>query len=200
MAFDPIRFQAAVDRIDDANAQDPNVARDEAGEEIPSELLYSRRMTEWLVKLYPGASEALQLAARAQHIRRWEIPRDRYPKDRIGYLTWRTKLYGFHADVTESILRAASYDDAVIDRVKSLLKKERLKSDPDAQALEDTICLCFLENYFADFAPKHEEEKVIHILRRTWGKMSSVGHAAALELKMPPAARRLVEKALQPDG
>ena len=192
------RFQAALERIDEANAKDPNLAQD-GGRTAPAELLYGRRMTAWLARLYPHASEPLQLAARAQHIRRWEIPRASFPQDRIGYLKWRTTLYGFHADATESILREVGYDDETITRVRALLKKERIKSDPEAQALEDTICLCFLENYFADFAPKHEEAKVIGILRKTWGKMSPVGHAAALKLPMQEAALSLGKKALSAD-
>jgi hypothetical protein len=191
------RFLKAIDRIDAANAEDPN--RDVwDGEQVPAALLYGQRMTKWLDKLYPDASEPLQLAARAQHIRRWEVPRDSYPRDRIGYLKWRTYLYGHHADITEQILREVGYDDKTIAKVRSLLKKERIKTDPDGQALEDVICLCFLENYFAEFAPKHEEEKVVNILRKTWTKMSPTGHAAALKLQMPPEARRLVEKALSP--
>lgn len=189
------RFRAAIALIDAANGDDPTIVIDE-GVPVPAERLYSQRMSAWLVRLYPAAGEALKLAARAQHIRRWEHPRSAYPMDRIGYLKWRTNLYAFHADTTAELLQRAGYDDATIDRVRSLLKKERIKTDPDAQALEDTICLCFLENYFADFAPRHEEEKVIGILRKTWGKMSPVGHAAALKLPMKPDAARLVQKAL----
>jgi hypothetical protein len=94
------------------------------------------------------------------------------------------------------ILWKVRNDDATIGRVRSLLRMERLKADPEAQALEDVICLVFLENYFAAFAPKHDEEKVIVILRRTWAKMSEKGHAAALGLELPEVARRLVERAL----
>ena len=184
MTFEPTRFQTAIDHIDAANAA------------VPAEVLYAQRMTAWLDRLYPDASEALRLAARAQHIRRWEIPRGSYPMDRAGYHRWRTALYTFHAETADSILRGVGYPDATIARVRALLRKERLKSDPEMQALEDVACLVFLENYFADFAPKHDEEKVITILRRTWAKMSPRGHVAALELKMEPAARSLVEKAL----
>jgi hypothetical protein len=180
------RFNLAIDRIDAANAADPHGA----------EVVYAQRMTDWLARLYPDASEALRLAARAQHIRRWEIPRDTFPMGRIGYHRWRTTLYSFHADAAEEILREVGYDDATIGRVRSLLRKERLKSDPEVQALEDVICLVFLENYFAEFAPKHDEEKVIVILRRTWAKMSDAGHAAAMKLELPEEARRLVERAL----
>ncbi len=173
-------------RIDSANGEDP------AGKEV----LYSERMSCWLDKLEPGAGPALRLAARAQHIRRWVIPRSSYPMDRIGYLTWRTTLYKFHAESAAGILRDVGYDDETIARVEGLIRKERIKSDPEAQTLEDVICLVFLENYFAEFAEGHDPEKVIGILRKTWKKMSERGQAEALKLDMPEAARGLVERAL----
>jgi len=201
MVVDPMdeaRFEEALRRIDAANARDLNREVWE-GVEHPKELLYGRRMTEWLERLEPDASEALRLAVRAQHIRRWELPRDLYPRDRAGYHRWRTELYGRHADHADEILRGLSYDDHMIQRVRDLLMKKRLKSDPEAQTLEDVACLVFLEFYFAEFAPQYDEAKVVTILRRTWKKMSERGHAAALRLEMPAEARRLVEKALAGD-
>ncbi|HYE19497.1 MAG TPA: DUF4202 domain-containing protein [Tepidisphaeraceae bacterium] len=184
------RFAQATAAIDAANAQDP------AGKE----LLYSRRMSAWLAKLRPDAPEPLRLAARAQHLRRWAIPRSAYPMDRIGYLTWRTTLYKFHADEASKILAAAGYDEPTIARVASLVRKEQIKSDPDAQTLEDVICLVFLENYFAEFAAGHDPEKVIGILRKTWKKMSPQGHGEARKLTIPEGARALVERALAPEA
>jgi Domain of unknown function (DUF4202) len=189
------QFRLAIERIDAANSHDPHVIAD-----VPAEVLYSQRMTAWLEKLYPQASDALQIAARAQHIRRWEVPRDSYPMDRAGYHRWRTGLYTFHADITANILREVGYEESVIDRVKSLLKKERLKADPETQALEDVICVVFLENYFADFVAKHDEQKLIVILRRTWAKMSQVGRDAALKLPMSANAATLIGKALAKNG
>jgi hypothetical protein len=183
---DAPRLAAALAAIDAANAADP------AGKE----LLYAQRMSAWLDRVAPAAPDALRLAARAQHVRRWAIPRADFPMDRIGYLKWRTTLNKFHADVAAEILKGTGYDDATIARVGALIRKERLKTDPDAQTLEDVICLVFLENYFADFAAAHDEEKVVNILRKTWKKMSPRGHELALTLQIPPEARRLVERAL----
>lgn len=183
------RFVRAIARIDSANAEDP------AGKE----LLYSQRMTAWLDRIEPAASEALRIAARAQHIRRWQIPRTDFPMDRIGYLKWRTTLYRFHADQTAAILREAGYDEATIERVGSLIRKERIKLDAEAQTLEDVICLVFLENYFAEFAQQHDRDKVVGILRKTWAKMSARGQGEALKLSMSDEARQLVERALAPD-
>jgi len=193
------RFEAAIAAFDAANSEDPNRALFE-GREVPKELLYARRMTHWLERLVPGASQALRLAARAQHIRRWEIPRARYPMDRVGYLKWRVELNRFHAQVAAEILAGLGFDADTIGRVQSLLRKERLKRDPECQAIEDVICLVFLENYFADFARQHDAEKIKDILRKTWKKMSPAGHEAALSLKLPDAARSLVEAALVGDA
>jgi hypothetical protein len=180
------RFAEAIRRIDAANAQDPH----------GKELLYSQRMSQWLARIDRNASEALRLASRAQHIRRWTVPRSSYPMDRIGYLSWRTTLYKFHAQEISNILREVGYDEPTIARVASLVRKERIKTDPEAQTLEDVVCLVFLENYFAQFATGHQEDKVVEILRKTWKKMSQRGRDEALKLHMPEEARRLVEKAL----
>jgi hypothetical protein len=192
MSPDTDKFRAAIAAFDAANALDPTQISG-----IPAELLYASRMTDWLNRLYPDAGELLHLAARSQHIRRWIVPRSKYPITRAGYHQWRTFLYSFHADTAAEILRKVGYDDAAIFRIRSLLKKEKLKSDPEMQMLEDVVCLVFLESYFADFAARHDEEKVIGILRRTWKKMSPRARTAALELQLSAQARQLVEKALK---
>jgi hypothetical protein len=185
------RFEKAIALFDAANSLDPNLTGGE-----PAQLVYARRMTHWLNRVYPDAAEPLRLAARSQHIRRWMIPRASYPMDRAGYHRWRTALYSFHADDAAKILEQVGYDPETIGRVRSLLKKEKLKVDPQMQALEDVICLVFLEYEFADFAAKHDEAKLIVILRRTWAKMTPRGREEALKLNLPPEARALVEKAL----
>jgi len=189
------RFQSAIDLFDAIHALDPNVETLD-GQPFPAAVLYARRMTQWLAKLEPNASETLRLAAYSQHLKRWEIPRSTYPMDRAGYHRWRTALAGFHADEAGRVLRKARYDNATISRVQSLVRKERLKADPEVQLLEDVACLVFLEFYFAEFSERHDDQKLIGILRRTWKKMSPRGHAAATKLEFPPGKRALVEKAL----
>lgn len=182
--------------IDAANAEDPNLELDESGARQPKELLYGRRMSAWLDRLRPDAPAALRIAARAQHIRRWEIPRSEYPMDRKGYLVWRKRLYRFHAEAAGEILRELGHDEALIERVGFLLQKKRLTTDPDTQRLEDAACLVFLAHHFAEFAARTEREKMIDILRKTWGKMSADAHREALALELPTDARALVEAAL----
>ena len=189
------QFDRAIERFDAANREDPN--REVAdGVEQPKELLYARRMTACLDRFCPDAPEVVRLAARCQHIRRWTIPRTDYPEGRNGYRRWRTDLARFHASTAAAILREVGYDDATVARVESLLRKERLKTDPHVQLLEDVICLVFLEHYLSDFVPKHDEEKPLGVLRKTWPKMSDRGRQAALELNLSAELRALIERAL----
>lgn len=183
--------------FDAANAQDPNTEIIH-GTAVPKELIYSQRMTEQLHKFLPNASEALQLAARSQHICRWKIPRSDYPMDRQGYKKWRLDLAVFHGETAGAILHANGYDENLIQRVKDLLLKRSLKRDDEVQALEDVVCLVFLEFYLDDFASKHDEAKLIDIIQKTWNKMSDAGHTAALKLPLSDAMLALVTKALQP--
>jgi Domain of unknown function (DUF4202) len=192
------RFAAAIQKIDEANAADPN--REEfAGHEEAKELIYSRRMTQWLDRLALDASEPLRLAAHGQHICRWTIPRNSYPMDRAGYLKWRNECKRMHAEKLGQILRSVGYDASTIERVQSLVRKERLKADPETQLLEDVVCLVFLENYFADFARQHDAAKLVDIVRKTWKKMSPLGRDAALQLPLSGESRNLVEQALATD-
>ena len=192
---DSRRFAAAIAAFDAANAADPHTELVE-GVPQPKELVYARRMTDWLARLAPAAPEAVQLAARSQHIRRWEIPRGDYPPGPEGYQRWRRALYKFHAETAAAILRHVGYEAETVARVETLLQKKRLKLDPEVQLLEDVICLVFLENYFAAFSQQHDPAKVIDIVRKTWRKMSPQGHKAALSLQLPPEAASLVRQAL----
>ena len=178
------RFEQAIARFDASHAEDPNKERVD-GEEFPKELLYAQRMSAMLERFAPDASETLQLAVRCQHICRWKIPRAEYPMTPHGYKQWRTRLMRYHAELAGEILRAVGYDDAMIGRVQSLVRKEGLKVNPEAQTLEDVIALVFLEIYLADFVRSHsqyDEGKLIDILRRIGRKMSRRGREAALNL------------------
>lgn len=191
------RLAEAFRLFDEANAEDPNTetVNDEA---LPRELVYGRRMTNRLNDFAPDAPETVQLAARAQHIRRWEVPRGSYPEGRAGYLKWRTDLYKRHGEIAGAIMREVGYDEQTIERVQTLLRKRGLKTDADVQLLEDVICLVFLEHYFHDFAKKHDEEKLIPIVQKTWNKMTEWGHEAALALDYAPEDLAVIQKALKP--
>ncbi|WP_405205880.1 DUF4202 domain-containing protein [Aquimarina sp. LLG6339-5] len=189
------KITEAFSMIDASNANDPN-QEIVHGTSIAKELVYGQRMSRTLDNFSPEASEALQLAARAQHICRWEIPRNSYPIDRLGYLKWREELKKFHARKASEILEKVGYNQEVIDRVSFLIQKKKLKKDEDTQILEDVICLVFLEFYYSDFYEKHASEKVIDILQKTWKKMSKKGHQAALKISYSEKGLDLIKQAI----
>ena len=194
---DTDRFRLAIQSVDAANREDPN-SEVVDGVTQPKELLYGMRMQKWVEALDPRAPEALRIAARSQHIRRWEIPRSDYPMNRKGYLRWRTTLYAFHADTASELLRAADYDDETIERVRSLLQKRNLRTDAHMQTLEDAAALVFLEHHLDDFLNRDDigEEKAIEIIRKTWKKMTERGHEAASALELSAESSALLKKAL----
>ena len=194
---DSLRFERTLAAFDAANREDPNTEHDEQGHAVPKELLYALRMSAVLTEFAPEASEALQLAARCQHIRRWTVPREDYPMDRKGYLQWRTYLKKFHGEQATKIMQSQGYNEETIHKVVDLLNKKNLKRDAEMQTLEDVICLVFLRFYFADFRQKHPEEKIISIVAKTWKKMSEAGHAAALQLDFSPEEQAVIAQALR---
>jgi hypothetical protein len=191
-------FHAVVAALDALNAADP---RHDAvdGAEIPREVAYAQRMSACLGRLYPEASEVLRIAARAQHVRRWEIQRADYPVGRDGYNAWRIACREHHVTLTSAILRQHGYADADISHVAKMIRKQDLKRDADSQALENVAAVVFVEHYLTGFAaahPDHSDEKLVAILRKTLRKMDAAGHAAIRKLALPQPARRLVELAL----
>jgi hypothetical protein len=194
-------YQAAIAAFDQANAEDPNQEMFE-GKEYPKELLYAQRMSEMQQRFAPEASEAVKLACRAQHIQRWKSPRSDYAMDKKGYMLWRTNLYKFHAETAGALMRQAGYDDEMIARVQTIVGKKELKNNPETQLMEDVVDLVFIEHYMLAFAQQHpdyDEEKWLHIIRKTWDKMSGRAHEFALagKIKLPEALAPLILKAVQ---
>ncbi|HUR76788.1 MAG TPA: DUF4202 domain-containing protein [Acidimicrobiales bacterium] len=172
-----MNFAAAIEAIDAANAQDPRTLT-VRGSSRPWALGEGELATLWLDELRPDAPDALRLAVRAHHLRRFETPRASYPEGRAGYLKWRKHLYDVAADHAAVILRAAGYDEDTVSRVSDLMHKRNLKTDADAQTYEDVLCLVFLESQFQDFAARTAAPKLGDIVAKTLAKMSAPAKAA----------------------
>ena len=189
MATDPSRFEHAIARFDAANARDPN-RESVAGIDRPKELVYAERMTAMQTRFAPEASEVVRLAVRCQHIERWKIPRSDYPMDRIGYLQWRKRLNKFHGEVPAASCAKSATTSRRLPASPESYMKEGLKSDAEAQTLEDVVDLVFLENYLAEFVATHGQydvAKFTDILAKTAKKMSATGREAAMTLLALPA-------------
>lgn len=198
MALDTQRLLKAFAAIDAANSFDPKSV-DVDGVSRPANLIYGLRMSAELERFAPGASDALKIAARGQHIERWIIPRSQYPMDRQGYHRWRLALRDHHAARLSAILADLSYDPTTIARVVSIVRKERLKEDDEAQTLEDVICIVFIKFELAAFAAKYAENNapLADILAKTWRKMSERGHQAVLSIPPTPDVLSLLNKGLE---
>ena len=181
------RLENVLKAIDAYNATDP----------LGRELLYSEKLTGWVLRLNPAPSEALRIAARGQHIGRWTIPRASYPMDRAGYLRWREELKRFHAKTVAEIMAKEGYADAEIEALRQIILKKNFQTNPDAQTIEDALCLIFLEDQFEDLHQKTPDPKMIDIIQKTWKKMSDNGKKLALAIKLPPAHEKLIQEALK---
>lgn len=189
------KLQQVLTLIDAANADDPKQETFD-GQSFGKEALYSQRMLKELHGFDSDASDVLTLACYAQHVCRWKVARSEYPTGLGGYLKWRTGLAAMHAEILAEAMQTAGYGEDEISRAKLVIQKKQLKKNPESQALEDVICLVFLNYYFAPFAAKYSDEKIIDIVQKTWGKMSEKGHDAALKITFSDTEKALIEKAL----
>jgi hypothetical protein len=196
---DTSRFEAAIRSFDTANSLDPNLEIVE-GIARPRELIYAERLTHWVLKLCPDASEELRLAARCQHICRWMVARSSYPMTRPGYLKWREDLKKFHAEKAGEILRAVGYPEEAVAKVQTLNLKKNFPQDPDSRVLEDALCLVFLEFQFAELAAKTTDDKMINALQKSWKKMTPAAREHAMKLNFGPREKSLLERALVQSG
>ncbi len=195
---DDARLPRALAAIDAANALDPNTVT-VRGRTGPKEIVHAELVTEWVCALQPDAGDALLLAARGHHFRRWTSPRSSAPAGRAGYLKWRKALHGQQAGELGTLLTDAGYDDTTIGRVQALVRKEGLGRDSDVQVLEDAMCLVFLETQLSDVASRLDAETLERVIVKTARKMSDRGRAAIADVPLSPGARRILDDALARD-
>lgn len=192
------RFTLAVGAIDAANTADPTSLLID-GVPQPQALVEGISAQAWLEQLWADAPEPLLLAARAHHLRRWEVPRTAYPRTRVGYHAWRTQLYDFHAEALGALMIAAGYTNIDVELASRVLHKQAIKRDPHAQAHEDAVSLAFLEVRLPAFAASVDEEPLLRALRKTWRKMSAAGRSAALTIPFAPELGAIVQRAVAAD-
>ncbi len=192
--MDDERLAEAIKRIDAANKEDPRTELVD-GRPESRELLFAQRVSEWVRKLVDDPSEELLLAARAHTLRRWLIPRERYPRTTVGYHQWRDALAQFHAKEAEELLREVGYPADAIRRVMAFITKENWPAEPEACALEDADCLVFLETKLQNYVDEWEEEKTLRVLQRTVRKMTPDAREHSLRLKLGERERDLLHRA-----
>jgi len=199
------KLEDVLSTIDDINRQDSNITLID-NKKQPKELIYGQRMTACLALHWPQANELLQIAVRAQHIKRWHLKRSEFEQGKAGYYQWRIALGKFHGELTAKIMIEQGYSETQAEQTASIICKENLRNktssqlNSDSQTLEDVACLVFLKHYFDEFATKYLEQdneaKIIRIVKLTWNKMSEDAHNIALQLSLPEHLAAIVKKAL----
>lgn len=189
-------YHAAVGAIDAANAADPTTIS-VRGRVLPLALAHGRLAAEWVLTLHPDADELVLLAARAHHLRRWEVARRSYPAGRGGYLAWKRDQRQRHAVDVAALLETVGYPAADIARVQEMVRRDRLATDVGSQAVEDAACLVFIETQLADVAQRLDHDLLIGVLRKTARKLSPAGAAAIADIPLAAAERALLDEALQ---
>jgi hypothetical protein len=186
------RYEAAVAAIDAANEQDPNVV-EVRGRQIPLALAHGQLASEWIGRLVDQPDDALLLAARAHHLRRWEMPRDSYPLGRAGYLRWRRDQKTRHARDVSEILTMCGYESVAIERVQQLVRRESIDG---AQAVEDAACLVFIETQLGSLAARMQHELMIDVIRKTARKMSPAGIGLVASIPLSASELALLGEAI----
>lgn len=191
-------YFAAAAAIDDANQADPNTVT-VRGMQQPLALAHGRLAAEWIQRLSDGeADETVLLAARAHHLRRWEVPRSSYPEGKAGYLRWRRDQKQRHAADVAQILRDAGYGSSAIERVQTLIRRDNLASDADTQTVEDAACLVFIETQLAAVESRFEHAHLLDVIRKTARKMSPAALAAVGQIDLGEHEQALLAEALSP--
>lgn len=189
------RYTVAAAAIDRANALDPNLVR-VRGQELPLALAHGQYAAEWVTRLHPDADELLLLAARAHHLRRWELPRSEYPEGKAGYLRWKRDQRQRHATDVASLLTPMGFTDDEVAQVQAWVRRDQLATDAGSQAVEDAACLVFIETQLADVATKLDRDHLIDVIRKTAKKMSPSALDAVARIPLGEAERQLLAAAL----
>ncbi len=185
----------AIEAIDAANADDPTLVA-VRGTDHPLAQIHGVLASEWVLHLHPDADETWLLAARAHHLRRWELPRSEYDPGKAGYLRWKRDQRQRHARDIAVLLAEHGFDVATIERVQALVRRDNLAVDAGSQAIEDAACLAFVETQLADVATKLDRGHLIDVLRKTARKMTPAGAAAIALIPLAPAEQQLLADAL----
>ncbi len=187
------RYETAAAAIDAANAVDPNVV-DVRGQQVALALIHGRLAAEWIDQLVDEPDEELLLAARAHHLRRWELRRDTYPTGRAGYLRWRRDQKSRHAGDVASVLQPLGYAPNEIERVQRLIRRESVDG---SQAMEDAACLVFIETQLGSFSTRIDHDLLIEVIRKTSRKMSARGLELVASIPLGDNERALLVEALE---
>ena len=189
------RIVVACQAIDAANALDPTLVT-VRGDRRPLALVHGQLAAEWVQTMHPEADPLWVVAARAHHLRRWELPRSQYPEGKAGYHRWKRDQRQRHADDVAALLRPLGVSEVEIVAVQRWIRREALSTDPGSQAVEDAACLVFIETQLADVATKLDRDHLVDVIRKTAKKMSPAALDAVGSIPLGDVEQQLLADAL----
>ena len=95
-----------------------------------------------------------------------------------------------------ALLAEAGYEPDEVERVQAIIRRDRLTTDADMQAVEDAACLVFIETQLADVASRIDHDLLLDVLRKTARKLSPAGAAAIAQIPLGPDEQALLTEAL----
>ncbi len=158
-------------------------------------MVHGELAAEWVAVLAPSAGDLVLLAARAHHLRRWELPRAQYAAGRAGYLHWKRDQRRRHAADVGELLSEIGFAADDIALVQAMV----LRQSAGGQLVEDAACLVFIETQLASVAAQLERDHLIDVIRKTAKKMSPAALAAVSSIPLGAEEQSLLADALAPN-
>lgn len=126
----------------------------------------------WLLRLDPGASQAVQLAALFHDVERLISESEvRIEQHATDYLTFKRAHAARGAALTRTALRPLQLEPDVVERAAELVFRHEVPgSDPELQLLNDADALSYFSlnscGFLDHYGPAHTVKKIDYTLRR----------------------------------
>jgi len=134
---------------------------------VPEDLIHSQNTREWVLKLYPEADQALQIAALGHDIERSieerKIQRANFP----DYDEFKKAHSQNSAIILQEILLKYNVDKDFIDRVDYLVLLHEIGGTPEADILKDADSISFFEVNLPFYFQRNSDRETV--FRMKWG-------------------------------
>jgi hypothetical protein len=151
---------------------------------------------QWLLRLEPDASLALQLAALFHDVERLvSEPDQRVEHLAADYQSFKDAHARRGAEMTRGVLAEAGVSEGVRDRVAELIAHhEQPSDDPELALLNDADALSFFSlnshGYASYFGPEQTKKKVAY----TWNRMREAARGRLASVRLRGDVREMVDE------
>ena len=152
-----------------------------AGSPVPEDPIHSKNTLDWLLKLNPGADEALKIAALGHDIER-AIEERKVRRENFESYDEFKKYHALNsAKVLEEIMLACGIPVDMVEDVCRLVRLHEVGGDDRADILMSADTLSFFDVNLPHYLARHDEGETLRRMR--WGYK-----------KLPESLKELVAK------